>query len=64
MTIFIIRKGETRVQKPNDLPKVMQLGWKVTALVQLSDPLVYLSDGCLHLLTLLGHSEGTLRWMV
>lgn len=53
-----------RIRKSHNLPKVMQLGKKVTALAQVSDPALYLKEGCPHFLTLLGLCEGTLSLMV
>ena len=39
MIVFIVQKGELRIRKSNDLPKVMQLGGRrVIVLAQLSDP--------------------------
>ena len=48
--IFTVQKGELKIRKSNDLPKVTQLGGRrVMALAQLSDPTLHPEDGCLHL---------------
>ena len=46
MINFIVQKGELRIRKSNDLPKVTQLGGRrVTDLAQLSVPTQHLNEG-------------------